>query len=125
MLHQASDWVWLGDLDGTFSFLPDITFTELRPDTTIFSNKLERVILIELTFPCEENMEAWHNAKINKYMPLKSATENNGWSVELFAVEVGARRYCSQLVLCCFKSLGLKNHIINTTIKQISKCLME
>ena len=125
LLHQASDWVLLGDLDGTFSFPPHIAFTELRPDITIFSNKLKRVILIELTCPCEENMEAWHNAKVNKYLPLKSVIENNGWSVDLFAVEVGARGYCSRSVLCCFKSLGLRNRTINTTIKQISKRSME
>ena len=83
------------------------------------------MILIELTCPCEENMEAWHNAKVNKYLPLKSVIENNGWSVDLFAVEVGARGYCSRSVLCCFKSLELRNRIINTTIKQISKCSME
>ena len=71
ILHQASDWVLLGDVDGTFSFPAHIAFTELRPDITIFSNKLKRVIFIELTCPCEKNMEAWHNAKINKYMPLK------------------------------------------------------
>ena len=104
MLHQASDWVLLEDLDGTFSFQPHITFPELRPDITIFSNKLKRVILIELSGPCEENMEAWYNAKINKYMPLKSAIENNDWSVDLFTVDVGARGYWSRLVLCCFKS---------------------
>ena len=68
-----------------------MAFTELRPDITFFSNKLKRVILIELTCPCEENMEAWHNAKVNKYMPLKSVMENNGWNVDLLAVEVGAR----------------------------------
>ena len=54
ILHQASDWVLLGDLDGSFSFPPHIVFTELRPDITILSNKLKRVILIELTCPCEE-----------------------------------------------------------------------
>ena len=90
ILHQASDWVLLGDLDGTFSFPPHIAFTELRPDITIFSNKLKRVILIELTCPYEENMEAWYNVKVNKYLPLKSVIENNGWSVDLFAVEVEA-----------------------------------
>ena len=58
-------------------------------------------------------------------MPLKSVIENNAWSVDLFAVEVGAREYCCRSVLCCFKSLSLKNRIINTTVKQISKCSME
>ena len=76
-------------------------------------------MLIELTCPCEENTEAWHNAKVNKYLPLKSVIENNGWSVDLFAVEVGARWYCSGSVLCYLKSLGLRNRTINTTIKQI------
>ena len=125
ILHQASDWILLGHVDDTFSFPPHIAFTELGPDITIFSNKLKKVILIELTCLCEENMEAWNNAKINKYMQRKSVTENNGWIVDLFAVEAGARGYCSQSVLCCFKSLGLKNRTINTTINQISKCSME
>ena len=79
ILHQASDWVLLGHLDGSFSFPTQIAFTELRPDINIFSKKLKRVILIELTCPCEENM------------PLESVIENNGWNVDLFAVEVGAR----------------------------------
>ena len=113
------------DLDLPFSFLPHVAFTELRSDITIFSNKLKRVILIELTCPFEENMEAWHNFEVNKYMPLKSVIEYNGWSVDLFAVEVGARGHCSWLVLCCFKSLGLRNCTINNTIKQLSECSME
>ena len=125
ILHQASDWVLLGNLDGSFSFPPHIAFTELRTDITIFSNKRKRVILIELTCPCEENMEALHNAKVNKYMPLKSVIENNGWNVDLFAVEVGAGGYRTRSVLCCFKSLGLRNRTINTTIKQLNKCSME
>ena len=91
----------------------------------MFSNKLIRVIFIELTCPREENMEAWHNVKVNKSLPLKSVIENNGWSVGLFPVEVGTRVYCSRSVLCCFKSLGLRNCTINVTIKQIIKCSME
>ena len=58
-------------------------------------------------------------------MPLKSVTENNDSNVDLFALEVGARGYCFRSVLCCFKSLGLTNRTINTTIKQLSKCSME
>ena len=83
------------------------------------------MILIELTCACEENLEAWHNAKINKYMPLKSVIESNSWNVDLFAIEVGARGYWSSLVLCCFKSLGSKNCTINTTIKHLSNCSVE
>ena len=70
-------------------------------------------------------MEASHNAIVNKYLPLKSVIENNGWSVHLFSGEVGARGYYSRLVLYYFKRLGLRNRIINTTIKQISKCSIE
>ena len=47
---------------------------------------------------------------------LKSVIENNGWSVNLFAVEVGARGYCYRSVLCCFKILGLRNCTISTTM---------
>ena len=60
--------------------------------------------LIELTCTCEENMEAWHKTKVNKYMPLKSVIENNDWSVDLLAVEVGAREFCSRSVLGCFQA---------------------
>ena len=105
ILHQASDWVLLGDVDSTFSFPTRIAFTEIRPDITIFSNKIKKVILIELTCPCEENMEAWHSGKVNKYLP-SSVIENNGWGVDLFAVEVGATGYYPRSVLRCFKSLG-------------------
>ena len=125
----------LGDLDGTFSFLPHIAFTELRSNIfifilyfysyKIFSNKLKIVILIELPWAYEESMDAWHSAKVNKYMSLKSVIENNGWNVDLFAVEVVARGYCSRSVLSDFKSLGLRNHTINITIKQLGKCSME
>ena len=104
ILHQASDWVLLADIDSNYCFPIHIAFTQLRPDITIFSNVLRKVILIELTCPCEENMESWHSTKINKYLALKTTIESNGWSVELFAVEVGARGYCSKSALCCLKN---------------------
>ena len=92
---------------------------QLRPDITIVSNILRKVIFIELTCPCKENMESWLSTKINKYL------ESNGWSVELFAVEVGARGYCSKSVLCCLKKLGFNNTLIRNNIKNFSKSSME
>ena len=66
ILHYASGWVLLADLNGNYCFPVHIAFTQLRPDITIFSNSLRKVILIELTCPCDENMESWHSTKINK-----------------------------------------------------------
>ena len=64
ILHQASDWVLLTNLDANYCFSIHIAFTQLRPDITIFSNALRQVILVELTCPCEENLESWHSTKI-------------------------------------------------------------
>ena len=125
ILHYASDWVLLADLNSNYCFPVHIAFPQLRPDITIFSKSLRKVILIELTCPCEENMQSWHSTKINKYLALKTVIESNGWCVELFAVEVGARGYCSKSVLCCFKKLGSNNTRIRKTIKKLSKSSME
>ena len=99
ILHHASDWILLLDLNKTYCFPVHIAFTQLKPDITIFSNSLRKVILIELTCPCEENMESWRGTKINKYSALKAIIESKGRWVELFAVEVGARGYCSRSVM--------------------------
>ena len=65
-------------------------------------------------------MESWHGTKINKYLTLKAIIECKGWCVELFAVEVGARGYCSKSVLSCFKKLGFNNKPIRNAIKKLS-----
>ena len=99
-------------------------FTQLKPDITIFSNSLRNVILIKLTCPCEK---IWNPGipKINIFFPLKSIIESNDWRLEIFAVEVGTRGYCSRSVLYCFKKLGFNNFLIRNTIKKLSKSSME
>ena len=47
ILHYASDWVLLADLNSNYCFPVHIAFTQLRPDIAIFSNSLRKVILIE------------------------------------------------------------------------------
>ena len=41
--------------------------------------------------------------------------------MELVAVEVGNREYCSKSVLCCFKNLGFNNTLISRTIKKLEQ----
>ena len=64
VLHHASDWVLLADLNSNYSFAVYTSFIQQRPDITNFSNSLRKVILIELTCPCEENMKSWHGTKM-------------------------------------------------------------
>ena len=75
ILHHASDCILLADLK-TYCFPAHIVFTQLRPHITIVSNSLRKVIVIELTSPCEENMESWHGTQINKYSALKTIIES-------------------------------------------------
>ena len=77
ILHHPSDWVLLANLNSNYCFPLHIAFTQLRPDITIFSNSLTKVNLIELTCPCEENMESWHSTKINKSLALKTIIKSN------------------------------------------------
>ena len=96
LLHLSNQWKLLSDTDNSYSFPGHISLTNLRPDVVIFCNSLKRVILIELTCPCEENMDAWHNNKIAKYSSLCASIKKNRWTVDLFASAVGARGYCSR-----------------------------
>ena len=100
ILHQASGWILLVDLDSNYCFPIHVAFTQLRPGITLFSNALRKVIIIELTSPCEETMESWHSTKINKYLALKTTIESNGWPVNPFVAEVSARGYCSLSRFC-------------------------
>ena len=59
-LHHASDWVLQADLGSNYCFAIHIAFTQLRPDITI-SHAFRKVTPIEVTYPCEQNMESWHS----------------------------------------------------------------
>ena len=109
LLHHTRDWLFMSDLDSGFIFPGHIAITSLRPDLIVFSNSVKRIIIIELTCPCEENMESWHSIKLSKYLPLVDVIRRSGWSVDLFAIEVGARGYCSRSVPLCLKKLGFTN----------------
>ena len=68
-------------------------------------------------------MESWHGTKIRKYLALKTTIESNGLPVELFAVEVGAREYCSKFALRCLKKLGFNNTLIRKQHQKIQKVI--
>ena len=72
ILNHASDCVLLADRNSNICFPFHIVFIQLRPDVTIFSYNLRKIILMELTSPWKENMESGHSTKISKYLALKT-----------------------------------------------------
>ncbi|XP_057294826.1 ubiquitin carboxyl-terminal hydrolase 51-like [Hydractinia symbiolongicarpus] len=125
LFHHASDWVMLADLNEGFVFPGHIAITSLRPDIVIYSNCSKRIIIIELTCPCEENMGSWHSTKLSKYFPLVEVIRSNGWFLHLFAVEVGARGYSSRSLTCCLKSLGFASKSAFLTARKLGDISMK
>ncbi|XP_057292608.1 uncharacterized protein LOC130621329 [Hydractinia symbiolongicarpus] len=125
ILHSASDWTVMCDLDTTLIIPPDVVVTQLRPDIVLLSRMTNAVIVIELTCPCEENMEKWHDTKTDKYSLLLRTIQVNGWAVHFFAVEIGARVYCSDSVRTCLRRLGFPPKLIRCTLKLLGFIAMK
>ena len=56
VLHSASDWNLEFDLDGMLVVPVFLAVSALGPDLLLFSGSTKKVIIIELTCPCQENM---------------------------------------------------------------------
>ena len=106
-----------------FVVLPYLAVTTLSPDL-LFSKKYKRVILIELTCPCKENMEARYSDKFHKYNSLCSEISIKGWQVDYFAVEMGARGYCAESLRFCFRALCFQTKVTKSALKQPSLVLV-
>ena len=89
----------------------------------------KKVIIIELTCPCEENMSQWHEERSQKYYPPCCSIRSNGWSVYFNAIEVGAWGFCAESVRSCLRSLSFSNKLCRKTLKTLSfvslKCAFE
>ena len=97
-----------------------LAVSTLRPDILLFSRSTKKVIIIELTCPCEENMSQWHEEKSQKYYPLCCSIRSNGWSVYFYAIEVGAQGFCADSVRSCLRSLGFNNRLCRKTLQTLS-----
>ena len=87
----TSDWIILADMKHDYLFPFQLVLTELHPDILLFSKSSKRAVQLELTCPCEENLESWQSQKLNKYTTLAKVIEYSGWAVDIFAIELGAQ----------------------------------
>ena len=106
-------------------FPQHIACTEERPDIVLFSNSIKTVIQIENTSGCEENAEFNHDFKTGKYSPLCETITENGWISHFFAIEVGARGYCSKSVPFCLKQLGFAANASRRICKSLGEIAMK
>ena len=120
LLYQATDWILLHDLNSDLIFPQHISTTTLRPDIVLLSNTKRSVILLELTSPSENNFSYWHTKKVEKYLPICSDAVQNNWTINLFAIEIGARGFIAESFNCCFKKLGYRSHQLKVLSQQVS-----
>ena len=102
---------------------PHIYSTPERPDIVLWSSKLKRVILIELTCPAEENIKAANIRKEGKYTTLKNSINDDTetkFSCTLWTIEVGVRGFVGRSVLRCLRKLGLPPRARKKLCKKLS-----
>ena len=66
---------------------PEIVATSQRPDIVIWSIARKKVIMIELTCPAEERIEAARERKLGRYTQLKQDIANVGWVSDLLTID--------------------------------------
>ena len=120
VLHSASDWNLEFDLDEMLVVPVFLAVSTLRPDILLFSRSTKKVIIIELTCPCEGNMSQWHEEKSQIYYPLCCSIRSNGWSVYFYAIEVSTWGFCAESVRNCLRSLGFNNRLCRKTLQTLS-----
>jgi hypothetical protein len=93
LLDYANDWKLLVDFEHRkMVFPPCIVATDLRPDVVLWSVRSHVVILLELTCPAEEGIDAAQVRKESKYDGLvRAINDTKTWRARLLTLEVGAR----------------------------------
>ena len=86
----------------------------------IWSDQARKVLLIELTCPAEEGIEAAEIRKISRYFGPKNACKDRGWSTEILTIEAGARGHVAKSIPRLLKRLGRSSKDINRDCKNIS-----
>ena len=124
LLDSARDWELLVDLNrAKIVFPPEIYATPERPDIIIFSRATHRVLLVELTCPAEEGIEAARVYKEGRYAPLLAAINKNTespWAASLLTIEAGARGFVAHSTHKFLRKVGVCPRSARAVCKDIS-----
>ena len=117
----------LSDVDRQFAFPTEITSTRQCPDLVIWSVNSKKVIIAELTIPFEANIDRALQRKLEKYEDLREQCIKNGWSTDIFPLEIGCRCFISNSNSTFLTKLGLspaeKREYVKKDPKQDCECI--
>ena len=121
MLTGATDWRIQVEYDDALTPFPaEIYSTSQRPDIVIWSVALKRVLIIELTCPAEEGIEAAQIRKEGRYAGLVVDCRDSSWSPSLFTIEIGARGFVCRSLHRCLSALGVTSKTKKALCKTVS-----
>ena len=80
-----------------YKFPQDVATTDSRPEMVIW--KEDSIVLVELTIPFEEDMEASTERKRSKYAGLLARYSSTRHAAHLTTIEVGSRGFINALAL--------------------------
>jgi hypothetical protein len=121
LLSEANDWQILVDLEHKLVFPPEIFSTNQRPDIVIWSINAKKVLLVELTVPCDENIEAAQTRKTGRYTQLSSdINSTTDWNSTIITIEVGARGFVARTMSSFFRRIGFTTQSASALCKSIS-----
>ncbi|KAJ8356956.1 hypothetical protein SKAU_G00197500 [Synaphobranchus kaupii] len=121
LLSPGVEWRMEVDLGRRLHFPREICSTTLRPDIVLWAAEEKSVLLVKLTVPWEEGVEAAHERKRAKYADLVAECREGRWSARLYPVEVGARGFVGGSTTRLLKDLGLRGRAISKATREIAE----
>eukprot|EP00064_Thunnus_orientalis_P002837 superscaffoldBa00000219_g2845 len=83
-LSPGKDWQIMVNIGKQLHLSPEITTTPLWPDIVLWSTAAKNALLIELTIPWEEGMQAANERKRAKYSDLAVECREAGWTTIIY-----------------------------------------
>lgn len=123
--HETRDWKLAADLPGWSYDFTRFSTSGRKPDLLIWSDDLKRLLVVELTVPCEENINSWHTNKIDRYLKDAVAAQACGWDTDIFAIEIGARGFVAGSLVPMLKAINYPSSQKSNLLNNISRIALE
>lgn len=121
VLSSGSEWNMRVDLGRQLQFPREIVETSLRPDLIMWSEPCKTILLVELTVPWEEGMEAANERKRAKYADLVEDCREAGWKATMCPVEVGCRGFVGSSTVRLLHDMGCTGAGCRKAIKELAE----